>query len=94
MYKYVITVVVMALFGYGISFGQSDNSISATYQDDLSVTGSPYSPCGNMFSCDFEFDIKKETVPFTTYAIVYPQVCYLRFKSIATSASDRSTHGG
>jgi hypothetical protein len=57
MYKYVLTVVIITLFCYGTSLGQCDKSLSATYQDDLPVTGSSYTPCGNMFSYVFEFDI-------------------------------------
>ena len=74
MYKGLIAAVIIVLMSYGGSLGQCDQSISATYQDDLPVTGSPFNPCGNWFSYVFEFDIEKETSPFISYAIVYPQV--------------------
>lgn len=73
MSKYIFVAMVTVLFAYSVSFGQCDHSISAEYQDDLPIAGSPYNPCGNLFSYDFEFDVVKFTTVFNN-AMIYPQV--------------------
>ena len=73
MYKYVLTAMIIVLFCYGVSFGQCDHSIFVADEDDLPYAGSPYNPCGNMFSYVFEFDILRYSNP-TNNVIVYPQV--------------------
>lgn len=75
MHKYLLTAIIIALFCYGVSFGQCDHSIFVANQDDLPYAGTPYNPwCGTAFSYVFEFDILWQTNPFTEYAIIYPDV--------------------
>lgn len=73
MYKIMITTVIVVLIAYGGSVAQCDHSIFAAYQDDLPMAGGSYTPCGNLFSYDFEFDVVKFTNIFNT-ATIYPQV--------------------
>ena len=73
MYKYVLAAVIIALFGYGISFGQCDQKIFVADEDDLPYSGDSYTPCASSFSYVFEFDILRYSNP-TNNVIVYPKV--------------------
>ncbi|UCC78510.1 MAG: hypothetical protein JSW64_09510 [Candidatus Zixiibacteriota bacterium] len=72
MYKHVLTAVIIALFCYGISYGQCDQEIFVADEDDLPYSGSLYKPCASSFSYVFEFDILRYSNPINN-VVVFPK---------------------